>query len=176
MTTFVLEDGTGKSDATSFADEAAASTYWDIHDPAYKIVWDALAAEDSAEALNAGASALDHDYERQMKGGRTTATQALSYPRKNVKRYGFAVLTTVIPDEVVDSNIELARRSQEGTDLEPDLANPTGISAQSVRADTVEVKTSYAGAAPATGSAPLFQKVVDLMAPLLKSSALAFRV
>lgn len=179
MVTFQVEDGTGRSDATSYVTKDEARDYWQIHDAAYASTWDGLTDDDGHAALNAGREAVDHRYEHRMKGERTGDEQALAYPRRGVSRYNRALPSSgasSLPVELKHAQVELARRSQEGTELSPDIANPAGIKRKKQRADTVEQDITYVGSAPPAGTPAAVPTVDALMRPLLKAGAQAIKV
>lgn len=74
---FVVEDGSGKSDATSYASEAAADQY---HENRGNAAWALLSSDDKQTALNRATAYLD-SYFDWTQGIPTNLTQALDWPR-----------------------------------------------------------------------------------------------
>jgi hypothetical protein len=75
--TLIKEDGTGKPDANSYADLADANAYYAGH--LYATAWTAASDDQKAVALVMATRLVDAEY--QFNGTRTTADQALQWPR-----------------------------------------------------------------------------------------------
>lgn len=155
--TFVVEDGTGLSDANSYLSEAGADQYFDNHGA--PTAWSSLAQAAKEEALRLGTQYLDAVYGARWKGERVLATQALDWPRNNVAdRDGFAVEDDEVPTAVEDATAEAAIRSLTAT-LIPDITTPGGIRSQRDKVGPIETETVYAGAASQT----IRFRIIDLL-------------
>jgi hypothetical protein len=75
--TLIKEDGTGKVDANSYANMADANAYHDGH--LYASAWTAATDAQKAVALVMATRLIDAEF--QFNGTRTTADQALQWPR-----------------------------------------------------------------------------------------------
>ena len=75
--TLIKEDGTGKTDANSYADVADGNAYHDGH--LYATAWTGATDDQKAVALVMASRLIDAEY--QFNGTRTTANQALQWPR-----------------------------------------------------------------------------------------------
>ena len=75
--TLIKEDGTGKPDANSYANVADANAYCDGH--LYASAWTNATDDQKAVALVMATRLIDAEY--QFNGTRTTAVQALQWPR-----------------------------------------------------------------------------------------------
>ena len=75
--TLIKEDGTGKTDANSYADVADGNAYHDGH--LYASAWTAASDVQKAVALVMATRLIDAEY--QLNGTRTTAGQSLQWPR-----------------------------------------------------------------------------------------------
>ena len=75
--TLIKEDGTGKADANSYASVADANAYHDGH--LYATAWTAATDDQKAVALVMATRLIDAEF--QFNGTRTTANQALQWPR-----------------------------------------------------------------------------------------------
>jgi hypothetical protein len=75
--TLIKEDGTGKADANSYADLADANDYYAGH--LYATAWTGAGDDQKAVALVMATRLVDAEY--QFNGTRTTANQALQWPR-----------------------------------------------------------------------------------------------
>lgn len=73
----IKEDGTGKSDANSYADVADGDAYHDAH--LYATAWTAATTGNKEKALAMATRVLDAEY--KFYGVRTKETQALQWPR-----------------------------------------------------------------------------------------------
>jgi hypothetical protein len=104
--TFVEEDGTGLPNATSYVSAAYALDYFEI-DPNATAFLD-LDATTQEYYLGWATRILD---QKVMWNGRAaTTTQALAWPRIGVRdRYGVSIGGSVVPREVKDATVEMAR-------------------------------------------------------------------
>ena len=109
--TLIKEDGTGKTDANSYASAADGDAYHDGH--LYASAWTGATADQKAAALVMATRLIDAEY--QFGGTRVKTTQALQWPRQDCRDpdadgwAGGTVLDTVVPKAVVDATCELAR-------------------------------------------------------------------
>ena len=75
--TLIKEDGTGKAYANAYADLADANAYYDGH--LYATAWTSASDDQKAVALVMASRLIDAEF--QFNGTRTTANQALQWPR-----------------------------------------------------------------------------------------------
>jgi hypothetical protein len=75
--TLIKEDGTGKSDANSYASVADGDAYHDGH--LYATAWTGASADQKAVALVMASRLIDAEF--QFNGTRTTSGQSLQWPR-----------------------------------------------------------------------------------------------
>ena len=75
--TLIKEDGTGKTDANSYADVADGNAYHDGH--LYATAWSGATDDQKAVALVMATRLIDAEY--QFNGTRTTSGQSLQWPR-----------------------------------------------------------------------------------------------
>lgn len=117
--TLVTEDGTGKSDANTYAAAATADTYFAAHLNA--AAWTGATADNKAAALAFATRLIDAEF--QFGGYRTSTTQALQWPRTGcidpdagsispimpgIRSRSF-INTNVIPPNVIRATCEMAR-------------------------------------------------------------------
>jgi hypothetical protein len=123
--TLIVEDGTAKVNAESYASVADATAYHTAR--GREDAWDAI--EDQEAALRLATQYMEQAYRMRWKQFRTTSTQALSWPRAWVQipdaPYGYGsqsayVPNNVVPTEVKQACMELALRTGSG-ELAPDL-------------------------------------------------------
>ena len=124
--TLVKEDGTGKADANAYASVADGDAYHEGH--LYASAWTAASADQKAAALVMATRLVDSVI--QFHGVKASGAQALQWPREdcpdpdaNADVVGQrVVLSTVVPNAVVDATCETARALL----IEDRTANPLG--------------------------------------------------
>lgn len=120
------EDGSGLANANSYANVADADAYHEGH--LYATTWTSATADKKAAALVMASRLIDSLF--QFRGVRTTAAQALQWPREDCpdpdanadivgQRF---VLSNVVPKAVADATCETAR----ALIIEDRTANPLG--------------------------------------------------
>jgi hypothetical protein len=121
----IVEDGTGKSNAESYASVAEASTYCTARGLSN---WDLV--NDQEAALRLATEFMVKCYRMRWAGYRTTLAQALDWPRSQVPLpdgpYGYRtqpeyVDYNVVPQQVKNCCIELAVRTYDNPQLLVDL-------------------------------------------------------
>lgn len=162
----VTEDGTGRADAETFISVADASAY---HADRGNAAWAALASDALREqALRRATDYMEQVYGLKWKGGRTTDTQALSWPRYDVCANGFDVDSDVVPVALQRACAEMALKAAAG-ELAPDV----GRLAKREKVDVIEFEYE-SGALPYVR----YRAVDNLLAPYLEGgvgSVKAFR-
>jgi hypothetical protein len=117
--TLIKEDGTGKTDANSYADVADGNAYHDGH--LYATAWTGATDDQKAVALVMASRLIDAEY--QFSGVQTMDGQALAWPRYRcpdpdrdpVARIGRLLIwenwlpENLVPKNVVAATCELAR-------------------------------------------------------------------
>jgi hypothetical protein len=105
--TLIKEDGTGKVDANSYANSADGDAYYDGH--LYATAWTAASAPNKEKALVMATRLIDAEY--QFAGWKTTAEQALQWPRMSCRNPDGEddLPTDAVPKAVQDATCELAR-------------------------------------------------------------------
>jgi hypothetical protein len=93
--TLIKEDGSGKADANSYADVADGDSYYDGH--LYASAWTGASADKKATALVMATRLIDSQF--QFNGSRTSATQALQWPRAECPDpdKGLVTLSALLP-------------------------------------------------------------------------------
>lgn len=113
----IVEDGTGRADAESYA--AAADV--DVYQAALgNTLWAGLSEAEKEQALRRATKFMRMAYRASWAGRRVTQAQALDWPRYGVVVDEFSVLSTTVPPDVKEACCELALRAAAG-DLLPDL-------------------------------------------------------
>jgi hypothetical protein len=93
MATLIIEDGSARANADSYATAAELATY------AAAFGFTVPAAEADREVLLRRAAQAMNGL--NWKGDRRTSTQSLAWPRKNVVRDGELIATITIPREIL---------------------------------------------------------------------------
>jgi len=162
---FVVEDGSGKSDATSYISVADADQV--ITD--YGLAWPAGYTDDQKKvALNNGTRYLDTKYNGAWKGYKNSETQALAWPRADVTDAdGWYIDSNIIPAQVEQATVEVAVYFAENGAAFPDLDNPGALKMQKIKIDVIEIQKEFLGGNSGTEVAG---KVDAILNGLLKSA------
>lgn len=159
----VIEDGTGKPDATSFVTLQALKDYAAMRG----IVLPATDPE--IEVLLIKAMDYLADFEPRMTGVRLTDEQALFWPRRpDPEQTPPPSWQGTVPQSWKSLQLKLAIYAQSGALIVAERPDDRGA----VKAVTVgPIKTEYAGVASgASGSQPRFRDVESLLSPWLTSA------
>ncbi len=160
----IVEDGTGKDLAESYASVEDLNAYGTAYNPPAERVDDV----EKERALRRATLWIDASYQGRWKGRRATALQALAWPRVGaVDPEGFPITSHAVPRGVVHATIEVATAILEGAKLDtrPDQASP--VARKRVKAGPVETETEYA----LPSRSPRFSRVDGLLADLLDASS-----
>lgn len=109
--TIIVEDGTGKPDAESYASVADLRTYCD------NFGYAAIAALSDARLevlLRQATQYMLGQYSAAWQGERAVPGQRLDWPRTGVVAYGQDVPSNIVPDDVRDACSLLATKAQAG--------------------------------------------------------------
>ena len=142
----VTEDGTGKSNADSYVTLAECDAYhvnlgnsdWEIDEE------DAANVAKRENAIKKATAFIDMRYGGRFKGVRSTAEQALLFPRDGISDNDGYVLENV-PTAVKRATCEAALKLFLGTDLMPDLDRGGKVISETVG----PISTTYSSGAPA---------------------------
>ena len=141
----VVEDGTGKTDAESYASEAEADAYIPL-DAALKTTWDALSAGAPKEdALRRGTKFLNAHFNQRWIGTRSNETQALAWPRAGIYDHDeFLIESDAVPTKLKNACIEAAMRAATtATPLIADETSPGTIESEMVKVGPITEKIEY---------------------------------
>lgn len=158
--TFIVEDGTGRADATSLCAVETADAFW--ADRGDEVWTEAVANADKEAALVAASDYLRNQSRYRWSGTKLTYAQTMPWPRTGAwERDGNEVPDDVVPWQVEQACCYLAREVLNGVALQPALDRGGDIQSESVG----PISTTYrAGARPDT----LYQAVDGLLASLLR--------
>lgn len=157
---FVVEDGTGRSDSNSYASVAYATTYHDDHGD--DASWDSATTAQKERALRLATQYLDARYSGRWPGYRINSTMSLSWPRKDVEDSdGYAVDSASVPVAVKEACAELALRVIKGDVLLADQDEPQTLAAESVTVGPISESKTYASAKTTVPSYPLVSRILS---------------
>ena len=111
----IVEDGTGKPDANSYASVAFADAYFAARNGA---AWALLGTPEKEANLIQATDYIEATYGQSWKGNKATAEQSLTWPRKYVVIDGFDVASNHIPPVLMNAVCELALKAQSGPLIE----------------------------------------------------------
>ena len=94
---FVVEDGTGKDDAVSYASIDSADDY---HERRGNAAWDDLSDDQKRAALVLSTDFIEQEFGQRFKGMRVSSSQSLSWPRIGVIVNGFDVPDDELPKAI----------------------------------------------------------------------------
>ncbi|QMV29693.1 hypothetical protein [Vibrio phage vB_VnaS-AQKL99] len=136
---FVVEDGTGKSDATSYVDVAYADEYFKRKG---YTAWANLSNEAKEAELINGTEYADKKFGFKLDGRPLKDTQSLEFPRSGLKdRYGRPILG--VPDNIKQATCEYAILSSAGR-LYPQTSQvDENIKRESVKVGPITTTTEY---------------------------------
>lgn len=120
---FVVEDGTGLTDATAYISVDDFKQYWDNFGYDYS----ALDDSDISVLINKSTRVLDGRYLMMWPGARKVDDQSLAWPRLYADYVdGVDIDSDSVPPEIENAVCEFAYASASGTDIAP-VIPPTGI-------------------------------------------------
>lgn len=163
----VVEDGTIVTGANSYVSRADAITWAALR---------GLTLPDTTATDVGLIKAMDliESFRDRFQGSKTDEDQPLQWPREDVWIDGFEIGEDVIPQALIDAQVQLAYEAQ-STDLQP---TGTGQEVTKEKVDVIEVTYSKRGSGTVT---PQFNKAMAFLSVLLKpgygaSSVPALRV
>jgi hypothetical protein len=164
--TFVVEDGTSKTDSNSYLSVADADQYHENHSGS--TTWSGATQANKEKALRLATQYLDVVYGDRWKGTRTDYEQALDWPRWDVMPHDEDTWwdSDAMPQPLLDACAELALISM-GETLLPDQSNPGTVKSTAVRVGELSERIDYMG-----GNSPFkeFSMVEALVSELIEGS------
>jgi hypothetical protein len=104
----ITETGTASATAESLASVADATAY---HAARGSSAWAVLSNAAMEQALRKATDYMSAVYQSRWQGERVNSTQALDWPRVSVVVNNWAVLSTIVPNVVVNACAELALKA-----------------------------------------------------------------
>jgi hypothetical protein len=153
VTSFVVEDGSGKSTANSYLSVGDADTYHTNY--TQSAAWAAAVEATKQRALILASQYLDAKYHGRWRGVRAHQGQAMDWPRSAVEDDdGYYLSATALPQKLQDACAELALRVVSGDDLLGTVTDPGQVVAESVTLGPIAESKTYAGGKPAHAQYP----------------------
>jgi hypothetical protein len=170
----IVEDGSGKIDAESYAGVTGAVAYFGGIVTSAGAAFLAATPTRQEQALRAGTAYLDAEYGERWKGNRMSAAQRLYWPRTNVEIDDFIVPIAPLPRELVEATYEAASRDVVGgtSSLMPDVSPEGKISSKSVSVGqgAVAKAVTYSGGGRAGSTS--YPKISSLVLRLIRPASL----
>jgi hypothetical protein len=162
----ITETGAGLVNAESMASVADADAH---HAARGNSLWATITTEEKEQALRRATDYMAEMYRTKWKGRRASLTQALDWPRYEVRlddvgygRYAAYVPVNTVPKEVIQATCEMAYKAA-GGELAPDLQ-------RQVIAKTIgPIKTEWASGSP---QYVRYRAIDLLLKPLLESGGI----
>ena len=171
VTSFVVEDGSGKTDANSYVSVADADTYHS--NVTQSSDWSAASGSDKENALIVATEYLDAEYQGRWRGLRGSSTQALAWPRASVEDDdGFLLSPIEVPQKLKDACAWLALRVVLGDELLGVVTEPGSVTSESFTVGPITESKTYASGRPHGYQYP---KVEGLLRELLESASRVYR-
>ena len=178
----IVEDGTGKPDAESYASVEYADEY---HAKRNNTAWALLTTAVKEASLIKATDYMMQQYRLRWAGSRTTAEQALDFPRAfvprddgqyasyenlNINNGNFYYANDVVLKEVQNACVELALRASVA-ELSADL-EPVG----NVKSESVDGAVSVAYTENNIARYKIYRMVDEMLKPFLLGSGVSFKV
>ena len=154
--TFVVEDGSGKTDSNSYASVAAVDAYFTNRENPSD--WRGATTEAKQQALRIATSYITETYGNRWRGVIDSDTQALDWPRSGVvdADTGLYYDNDEMPQKLVNATAEIALRYIEGVDLRPDVAVGEGnVTNSSVTVGAISISEDFVGSATTAKKFPV---------------------
>jgi hypothetical protein len=159
----IVEDGTGVANANSYISLVDARA-WAVSRGLTLSAVDATLESALIRAMD-----FVESQRSRFSGAKTSATQALQWPRTGASLDGVELEATVIPAELKSAQVQLAFEAQTA-DLQP-----TGTGQEVLREKIDVIETQYAERG-AGSVVPQFNKAMAFLEPLFKSGGFGISV
>ncbi len=165
---FIVEDGTGLSDSSTYLDVAELKQLWENVGYSFELLTD----EQIQVGLNKATAVLDSKYAMRYPGARNSTTQKLCWPRLfayYIDSHEY-IDNTVIPVEIKNALSEyLYAQLKSGVPLQPTLSAQGNIIEETKTVDVVTVKKRYSHNTSTPYSRTTITAVEDALSRLIGS-------
>lgn len=145
---FVVEDGTGLPDATSFCSVEFADEYHaDYTTGAALTTWTSSTTEEKQTSLMLGTQSICADYAHSWNGEKVNGVdQSLPWPQYGATdNFGLWISSTSVPIQIKQATAILGLKSRQGDTLIPDDSAGSNVKAESVTLGAMSVSKTYSG-------------------------------
>lgn len=167
----IVEDGTGRSDAESYASVATALAYFGGISSVEGAAFIAASTTRQEQGLRAATSWLDAQFGHRYQGMRIGNTQRLDFPRFGIEVDGLSLPYSPLPRHLVEACCEAAARDVVGGDqaLIPDVTPDDQITKKSVSVGPISKSVEWGDGMGMAGggSQTYFAKIEGLLRRLL---------
>jgi len=143
--TFVVEDGTGLSDATSYCTVDEFKQYWFNKNYDYNN----LTEDQIKRLLNDVTAYIDNSYRNGFPGKRDTTTQSLEWGREDAYYLdGFTIDDGTVPPEIKSAVNEMSYLVTQGNDPEAIISKSGKILKEASQVDVIKESFTYEEGSP----------------------------
>lgn len=168
----IVEDGTGKADAESYADLAFANAY--VTSQGGDATWDATGDPAKEAALRKATQYVDDTFEPQWKGWRKAASQALRWPRQGVyDRDGYQLASDALPLRLKQATAVVALEIALGKSPFAAAATTESLTHEDIQVGSLRIAQTFSGAGQS--AQPSIPKAEALVQDLLKPAGMPVR-
>lgn len=164
--TFVVEDGSGKSDANAYDTVEGVDLYWDNHGTPQN--WGSASQAEKEQRIRLATQWLDINFGHEYRGKKAYYESALLFPRFGLyDSEGYCRDTSeYLPQELKDALAEVADRVDITSDLTPDITTPGNIKSETIKVGPITESKTYE---PARSQEVSYPKIERILRPLLMS-------
>jgi len=167
----IVEDGSGKADAESYADLAFANAY--VAAQGGDATWEAAGDPAREAALRKATQYVDDVFGAQWKGFRRSAGQALRWPRQGVyDRDGYLLASDALPARLKHATAAVALEVVLGKVPFASAATTGTLASKDLQVGSLRIAKSYQGGQSTQPSIP---KAEALLQDLLKPTGMPVR-
>lgn len=144
---FLVEDGSGLADATSYSSIADADAYHaDYTTGAALTAWTNATDPEKESGLMVATQWIDANYAHAWSGRPVNDDQALDWPQEcATDNFGLWVSSTEVPVQIKQATAILALKHIQGDTLEPDDSAGSNVKSESVTLGAMSVSKTYSG-------------------------------
>jgi hypothetical protein len=137
---FVVEDGTGLSNATSYVSALELQQYW--FNIGYS--FESLTDNDIKRLLNKSTAYIDSNYVKGFPGYRVSSTQRLEWGREGAYYTdGYDIESGTVPREIKNAVNEMAYLINQGVDPNATISKDGKVISESVSVDVIKESVKY---------------------------------
>lgn len=148
---FVVENGTGLSNATAYVSEADADAYVQEYYVVVPVEWSGITDQGREQHIQIATRWLDATFGGRFQGRKLQATQGLDFPRIWLYDYSRNLIPSdIVPLGIVRATTIVAVESSRGDDLIPNQADRSELKEKTTKVDVITTTKKWTGGASAT--------------------------